>query len=210
MLLLESVVLPHYNPRRALQATVVLVMAIVAVSLGWMDAPTAFLAGGAVVMALKCLSADEAGSYLNIRFLVMLAGMATLGRAMEESGAAEFLATQLIHIVPGESHLVLFAVFFLLTVLLTQPLSNAASALLVLPIAIEAATTIGIDPRSFAIGVTIAASCSFVTPFEPACLLVYATGRYRFRDFLLAGSGLTLVAFLISLLLVPMLWPFRA
>ena len=87
---------------------------------------------------------------------------------------------------------------------------DSISFLLVLPIALSAASTLAIDPRSFAIAVTVAASCSFITPFEPACLLVYGTGRYRFRDFILLGSGLTFIAYLVSLVLIPVLWPFRA
>lgn len=209
MLLLESIVLPLYNPAKALQAGIIFCAAIVAAGLGWLDTPTAFLAGGALVMGFKCLSADEAGSYLNVRFLVMLAGMSSLGMAMEQSGAARLLATWLVQVLRPENPLTLLAAFFLLTVVLTQPLSNAAAALLVLPVAIRAAHDIGVDPRSFAIAVTLAASCSFVTPFEPACLLVYSTGRYHFRDFVKVGTPLTAIAFLVSMLLIPILWPFH-
>ncbi len=208
MLLMESVVLPQYNPRKAMYATLIFAVAILASALGWIDSPTAFLAGGALVMAFKCLSADEAGSYLNLRFLVMLAGMSSLGMAMEKSGAASLLATGLVDLLPSNRPLVLLGAFFVLTVLLTQPLSNAAAALLVLPIGIHAAHELALDPRPFAIAITLAASCSFITPFEPACLLVYSTGRYRFRDFIKVGLPLTLAAFAISLILIPTLWPF--
>ncbi len=208
MLLLESIVLPQYNPFKALQAALILFAAISAATLGWLDAPTAFLAGGALVMVFKCLSADDAGSYLNIRFLVMLAGMAALGMAMESSGAATFLARSIIDLVGSQNPLVLFSIFFLLTVLLTQPLSNAAAALVVMPVAIHAAQGLGVDPRPFVIGVALAASCSFITPFEPACLLVYSTGRYRFRDFVRVGTPLTVIAYLVCLLMAPVLWPF--
>ena len=208
MLLLESVVLPKYNPKKALQSVLILIGGVVAILTGWVEAPTAFLAGGVLVMALKCLPADEAGSYLNIRFLIMLAGMVTLGMAMERSGAASLLAGAAVDYVPSGNPMILFALFFLLTVLLTQALSNAAAALLILPIAIHAAGNLNVDPRTFVIGVAIAASCSFITPLEPACLLVYSTGRYRFRDFVKVGSLLTLMVFGISMVLVPRLWPF--
>jgi di/tricarboxylate transporter len=209
MLLVESIVLPKYNPKKAVQAAVIFGGVVLASAVGWIDSPTAFLAGAALVMALKCLSADEAGSYLNVRFLVMLAGMSTLGIAMEHSGAATFLATGIMDVLQARDPLVLLGVFFILTVVLTQPLSNAAAALLVLPIAVHAARELGVDPRPLVIGVTLAASCSFITPFEPACLLVFSTGRYRFRDFVKVGLPLTAVAFVVSLLLVPVLWPFR-
>ncbi len=208
MLLMESVVLPLYNPRKAMIATLIFAVVVLASALGWIDSPTAFLAGGALVMAFKCLSADEAGSYLNLRFLVMLAGMSSLGMAMEKSGAASLLATGLVDLLPSNHPLVLVGAFFVLTVVLTQPLSNAAAALLVLPIGIHAAHELALDPRPFAIAITLAASCSFITPFEPACLLVYSTGRYRFRDFIKVGLPLTFAAFAISLILIPTLWPF--
>ncbi len=209
MLLIESVVLPRYNPRKALLAVAVLGLAILSTVVGWLDSPTAFLAGGALVMALKCLSPEDAGSYLNLRFLVMLAGMTSLGMAMERSGAAQFLATGLISLLNTRTPEILLGAFFVLTAILTQPLSNAAAALLVLPISTRAADLIGVAPRPFAIAVTIAASCSFITPFEPACLLVYSTGRYRFNDFVKVGTPLTLVALLVSLILIPILWPFH-
>ncbi|MCV5427242.1 SLC13 family permease, partial [Escherichia coli] len=74
--------------------------------------------------------------------------------------------------------------FFLLTVFLTQPMSNQAAALVVLPVAVKTALALGLNPRTFAVAVTYAASCSFLTPLEPACVLVYAPGRYRFFDFI--------------------------
>ena len=99
------------------------------------------------------------------------------------------------------------AAFVVLTMVLTQPLSNAAAALVVLPVALSVAARIGIDARALAVLVTLAASLSFIAPFEPACLLVYSPGRYRFRDFILAGVPLSLIAVGVLLLLVPIFWP---
>jgi di/tricarboxylate transporter len=88
-------------------------------------------------------------------------------------------------------------------------MSNAAVALVVLPVAVSTALEIGVEPRSLALLVTLAASLSFITPFEPACLLVYGLGKYRFRDFVIAGSPLSLLALLILLILLlgPRIWP---
>jgi di/tricarboxylate transporter len=209
MLLVESASDTKVHVRKALVASGVFLLAIIVSGLGWLDSPTAFLTGAGLVMLFRCLTAEEAGSYLNFRFLVMLAGMASLGMAMEQSGAAIFLARGIVQLLGVSQPLLLLSVFFVLTVVLTQPLNNAAAALLVLPIGIHAARDIGIDPRAFAIAITLAASCSFITPFEPACLLVYSTGHYRFRDFITAGSLLTLIAFAICLVLIPILWPFH-
>jgi di/tricarboxylate transporter len=97
--------------------------------------------------------------------------------------------------------------FAVLTMVLTQPMSNAAAALVVLPVALSTAVELGVNPRTFAVMVTLAASLSFLTPLEPACLLVYGPGRYRFVDFVKAGSVLTLLSLVLLLLLVPMIWP---
>jgi di/tricarboxylate transporter len=91
--------------------------------------------------------------------------------------------------------------------LLTQPMSNQAAAMVVVPIAIRTALQFGFNPRTFAIMIAVAASCSFLTPLEPSCLMVYGPGGYRFMDFIKVGSLLTLMIYLLSILLVPMLWP---
>jgi len=86
-------------------------------------------------------------------------------------------------------------------------MSNASAALVVLPVALNTAAQLGVDPRSFAILVTLAASLSFITPLEPSCLIVYGPGKYRFRHFVLVGFPLTAAAIGILLVLVPILWP---
>ncbi|HET9298374.1 MAG TPA: SLC13 family permease, partial [Candidatus Polarisedimenticolaceae bacterium] len=207
-LLVETVTFPRIDKPKAVLASALFLGAILVSALGWLDAPSAFLAGGTLVIALKVLSAEDVVRYVNLRFLIVLAGMAALSLAMEKSGAATFLAHGVVENLHVQRPLLLTAVFFLLTVALTQPLSNAAAALLVLPIAARAAAAVGISPRPLAIAVALAASCSFITPFEPACLLVYSTGNYRFLDFLRVGLPLTGLAFLICMALLPVLWPF--
>ncbi len=206
-MLVESVVLTRFDGRRSLGSGVVFLIAVVCSALGLIDPPTAFLAGAALVVATGCLPAGELGAYVNLRFLVMIAGMVSLGTAMEESGAAAMLSGWLASAAGGGRPLGLLAIFFVATVALTQPLNNAAAALLLLPIAIHTATLAGLEPRPFVIIVTVAASCSFITPFEPANLLVYSKGHYRFLDFVRIGAGLTVLVGIVCLLLVPVLWP---
>jgi di/tricarboxylate transporter len=88
-------------------------------------------------------------------------------------------------------------------------MSNQAAALVVLPIALKTAIALGINPRAVAVTITYAASCSFLTPLEPASVLVFTPGRYRFFDFVKIGSILTVVVFAIVMLLVPVFWPLR-
>jgi di/tricarboxylate transporter len=88
-------------------------------------------------------------------------------------------------------------------------MSNQAAAIVVIPIAIQTALQAGLNPRPFAIMIAVAASCSYLTPLEPSCLMVYGPGRYRFADFVKVGSLLTLLIYLIAITLVPWLWPLR-
>ena len=89
-------------------------------------------------------------------------------------------------------------------------MSNQAAALVLLPVAIHAANTLGIEPRPFVMAVVFAASCSFLTPLEPSCVLVYGPGNYRFFDFVRVGSILTLIVFVVSVLMIPHYWPLVA
>jgi di/tricarboxylate transporter len=86
-------------------------------------------------------------------------------------------------------------------------MSNAAAALVVLPVALQAAETMHASPRAFAITVMLSASISLLTPFEPSCILVYGPGKYRFSDFIKVGGGLTILTVLLILWLVPLRWP---
>ena len=99
--------------------------------------------------------------------------------------------------------------FFVLTVLLTQPMSNQAAAAVVIPLALQTAVQMGLNPRTFAMMIAIAASTSYLTPLEPACLMVYGPGRYRFMDFFKVGGLLTVVVYIIAITLTPLLWPLK-
>ena len=103
--------------------------------------------------------------------------------------------------------LVLLGGFFLLSMLLTQPMSNQAAAVVVLPIAIQTAIQLGLNPRTFAVLIAVGAATSYITPLEPACMMVYGPGNHRFMDFVKVGSLLTLIVFGIAMLLVSVLWP---
>jgi di/tricarboxylate transporter len=94
-------------------------------------------------------------------------------------------------------------------VLLTQPMSNQAAALVLLPVALETAASLQLNPRTFAMMIAVAASCSYLTPLEPSCVLVYGAGRYKFSDFFKVGALLTVIIFAVAMLLVPMVWPLK-
>ena len=167
----------------------------------------AVLLGVFVLLATRSVHTQEIYGLIDWRLIVLIAGMISFGTAMEKTHADQFLADIITNNFARYGGLAVLAGFFILTVALTQPMSNQAAALVVLPIAVKAAVTLGLNPRTFAITVTYAASCSFLTPLEPACVLIYTPGRYRFFDFVKVGSILTVAVFAIVMLLVPLVWP---
>ncbi|RDC64175.1 SLC13 family permease [Adhaeribacter pallidiroseus] len=182
-------------------------LAILIGSLGLLPLSISFLTAAVISILLKCINTDKAYSAIDWRLLILIGGMTAFGTAMERSGAATFLAQNIVSWLKPFGTTGILAGFVFLTVFLTQPMSNAAAALVIVPVALQTAATLGANPRSFAIAIMLAASVSLVTPFEPSCILVYGPGKYKFNDFLRIGSGLTLLLVVIILTMVPMFWP---
>src|SRR5215213_5959448 len=169
----------------------------------------AVLFGVLILLASRALHLREVYELIDWRLIVLIAGMISFGTAMEKTKADQYLADIIVNNFQSYGALAVLAGFFVLTVALTQPMSNQAAALVVLPIAVKTALALGLNPRTFAVAVTYAASCSFLTPLEPACVLIYTPGRYRFLDFVKVGSILTVAVFAIVMLLVPYFWPLK-
>jgi di/tricarboxylate transporter len=171
---------------------------------------SACLLGAAVATVLtRCMPMHKIYACVEWRLIVLIAGMTAFGLAMERTGAAEWLASLVVWALQPLGPLMILAGFALLTVALTQPMSNAAAALVVLPIALSAAEKLGLNGRTFAIAITYAASISLIAPFEPSSLLVYGPGKYRFMDFVKVGGLLTLLLVALVVFLVPVFWPLR-
>ncbi len=171
--------------------------------------PIAVLIGVMILLATQSLRMSEVYEIIDWRLLILIACMISFGVAMEKTDADQYLADFIVRGTGRYGPIAVLAGFFIMTVALTQPMSNQAAALVMLPIAVKTAVALGLNPRTFAITVTYAASCSFLTPLEPACVLVYTPGQYRFLDFLKVGSILTLAVFAIVIWLVPIFWPFH-
>ena len=170
--------------------------------------PIAVLLGVMILLASRALRMSEVYDIIDWRLLILIACMMSFGVAMEKTGADQFLADLIVRGTGQYGPVAVLAGFFVMTVALTQPMSNQAAALVMLPISVKTALALGLNPRTFAITVTYAASCSFLTPLEPACVLVYTPGRYRFLDFVKVGTLLTIAVFAIVIFLVPRFWPF--
>jgi len=180
---------------------------IVLVSFNVLSLPVAVMLGALLVFITRCITPTEAYRRVNWNAWLLIASMLSLGQAMETSGLASLIANQIVALVGASHPTLLLAAFFFLSLLLTQPMSNQAAAVVVIPIAIQTATQLGLNPRSFAVMIAVGASCSFITPLEPACLMVYGPGNYHFFDFVKVGSLLTLLIFGIAIVMVPWLWP---
>jgi di/tricarboxylate transporter len=207
---------PKFKPKkRGLFTVGFFILAIIASSVGWLPISIAFLGAAVLAILFRCITPEEAYEFIDWRLLVLIGGMTAFGTAMDKTGAAEFLAHHIVNTMnplignlPAPYGVMLIlASFFLLTIVLTQPMSNAAAALVVLPVALETAERLGVNQRTFAIAIMLAASVSFITPFEPSCILVYGPGKYKFMDFVKNGIWLTLILIIIVLIVVPIFWP---
>lgn len=197
----------HNTQKRGIAVLFVFALAILASSLGYIPTAIAFLLVALIALATRCITLDTAYENVDWRLLILISGMTAFGSAMANSGADQMLAQAITGWLQPYGAVAVMAGFSLLTVLLTQPMSNAAAALVVLPVAMKAAESMGSSPRAFAISVTLSASISLLTPFEPSCILVYGPGKYRFSDFIKVGGGLTLLSLIVIIILVPIFWP---
>ena len=188
-------------------AVTIFAAVLLAITVNALSMPVAALGGAFLMMLTGCISPEDAYRRVEWKVLILIGALLSLGAAMEATGTGRFLATQLIALVGGGSPLLLLTCFFGLTVALTQPMSNQAAAIVVVPIAFETARQLGLNPRSFAMMIAIAASCSYLTPLEPSSLMVYGPGKYRFMDFVKVGFPLTFLIYAVALLLVPVFWP---
>jgi di/tricarboxylate transporter len=205
--ILGSVEEPSPYFRRAPLAIAIFTGALAAGTFNLVSFPVAMLAGAVLAFLTRCITPEEAYREVEWKALILIGSMLAVGAAMEQTGTAEYLSGLLVQAIGHSEPVWLLTAFFILTVLLTQPMSNQAAAVVIVPVAIQTALQLELNPRTFAMMVAVAASTSYLTPLEPSCLMVYGPGRYRFIDFLKVGSLLTILIYLIAILLVPRIWP---
>jgi di/tricarboxylate transporter len=207
LLVLSGVDENALRPRKALLAITIFAAALAAGSFGVLPLAVAGLAGMLAMIVTRCIESRNAFAF-DWRIVLMIASMMALALAMEKSGAGSLLGDAIAGVGSFAGPHGVLAALVLLTMALSIPMSNQAAALVVFPIAMSAASRLGVDPRPLAIGITLAASMALVTPFEPSSMLVYGVGRYRFADYVRVGAPITLVLVAILVAAVPVVWPF--
>jgi len=193
---------------RAPVAVAALVGMVVLMVTGIVPTVIAALIAAAAMILFGCLSTREAYRSISWSSVVLIAAMIPMGRALETTGGASVVAEGLVNTLGNLSPVALMAGVFLLTTGFSQVINNTATAVLVAPIVIQAAVTLGVSPHPLLMIVAVAASTAFLTPIGTTTnILVYSPGGYSFTDYVKVGLPLMLLFLAVSLVLVPMIWP---
>jgi len=198
------------TPRRRRLPVAALIMAgVVAAAVAGVPIMASAFVGGVLVVLTRCLTLDEAYEAIDWKILFLLAGVLPLGTAMRVTGAADLIAREVLLPAAVWGPIAVLAALYLVTTLLTEVMSNNAAAAVLAPIGIAVAHALGVDPKPFLMAVCFAGSTSFLTPIGyQTNTMVYAPGAYRFWDFARAGWAINLAFWIVSVLLIPLLWPF--
>lgn len=195
---------------RAKFALGVMVTVVVVSALGFVPIAISAMLGAIAMCAARCLTVDEAYDAIDWKIILVLAGLLPLGEAMTNSGAAQFIVDNTLGKVGVFGPLVVLAVLYLLTSILTEFMSNAGTAVLMTPIAVSTAKLLGVDASPFLIAVMFAAATSFMTPVGyQTNTMVYGAGGYKFSDFIKVGAPLNIIYWILGVILIPMFWPFN-
>jgi di/tricarboxylate transporter len=175
---------------------------------GFSSTALASITVAGLMVGTRCLTVSAARSALNLPLLLTIVGALGLAQALERSGAARAIAAAMVDTM-GEKPLVLLAVIYVLTVVFTEMISNAAVAATMLPLAVWLAREASVSPRPFIMAITLAASLSFLSPIGyQTNLMVMGPGNYRPLDYLRLGLPIAATVAATSLLLIPRVWPF--
>lgn len=196
--------------RKVVLSLAIMAAAIGVAALGWLPIVASALLGCIALVALRVLGPDEAYAAIDWRVIMLLAGVIPLGIAMQKSGLAGVLAGGVVDVIGPFGPLAVLAGLYLVTAVLTELMSNNATAVLLTPIAFSTAVSMELSPTPFIVAVLFAASTSFATPVGyQTNTMVYGPGGYRFADYLRIGIPLNLLFWVIAVLAIPVFFPFH-
>ena len=188
----------------------ILVVITMAVGIPGVSLEMAAIIGALVCVLTGCLTEKQAYASIDWVTIFLFAGMMPVSTAMDKTGAGKLIAEWTVGMMGGSpSPMVVTGVLFILSCVLTQFMSNTASAALLCPIGIAISQNLGADPKAVLMAIAVAASCAFASPVgTPPNTLVLGPGGYKFMDYVKAGTGLVVVCFIVSLVVIPIVWPF--
>jgi di/tricarboxylate transporter len=205
----SEVGLPEFRKRKIIPAVAIVAGVVGVAALNLLPIMVSAIIGCILLVLTRCITMEEAYKGIDWKVIILLAGVITLGIALEKTGAARLTAELILSTVGGWGPVATVSVLYLLTFLLTAIISNTATAALLAPIAIAAAESLGVDSRPFLMAVTYAASASFMTPVGyQTNTLIYGAGQYKFADFLRVGTPLNILFWIMATFLIPYFWPF--
>jgi di/tricarboxylate transporter len=208
-LALQHVDIENRSTKKAPLAAGIMVLVIALAIFSDLGIATSMVAGSVLMVLTGCLTMDDAYDSIDWRTVFLVGGMLTLGIAMENSGTARFLSNLLLGTIGDFGPMALLAGIYLLSALITQPMSNAAAVVLMVPIAVDTALGIDANILTFVMAAVIGAATSFVTPVgHKANVLVFGPGGYKFFDYTRVGFLLTVFLFIVSMIFLPVLWPY--
>ncbi len=189
-------------------AGLILLGVVLAALLGWLPIYMAALIGATLTVLTGCLTMEEAYRAIEWRAIFLIAGMLPLGTAMDESGAAAFLAQHTMALLGSFGPWWVIGGLYIVTAAANMVIPAAALVVLMSPIVLTASSELGFQPQTAMMAIAMAASASFSSPIShPAHVLVMGPGGYKFSDYLKVGLPLTLICFVTAMLLLPVLWP---
>ncbi len=192
--------------RKMPYAIAIMAGTILVASTGWLPTAEAMLAGALLMVLIGALTMDEAYQAIEWRSIFLIAGMLPLGLALSKTGVAAAIGNSLVNVLGGWGALAVVGGLLIITTLLTQVMSGQATAVILAPIAIQAAQTVHADPRAFALAVAYGCSLAFLTPLShPSNILVMGPGGYKFMDYVRVGSLLTVILIVLILALLALL-----
>ncbi len=210
LLVLESQPVPTAARGRAYAVIALMAVMVLVGATGLLSPAVAIPAAALVAVLTRLVGMSGAYGAIDLQSLVIVGAMIPFGTALQTTGTAQWVATQLSDSFAGSSPQLLLMAILLLAVLLTQLIENAAVAVILAPLAYELAVTSGCHPEPFLLGVAICVSSAFVTPVaHESTILVMGPGRYRFRDYTLLGAPFAVLTWLVTSLVLPMYWPLR-
>ncbi|GAB4529343.1 MAG: SLC13 family permease [Amphiplicatus sp.] len=166
--------------------------------------------GAAVALATRCVEPDEAFAAVDWRILTLILAMLAVGEGVENAGLVDMIVAAAAPALGASAPIAALALVYLLSMALTEVVTNNAVAVIMTPVAIGLAESLGVDARPFVVAVMFAASASFLTPVGyQTNTLVYSVGGYRFLDYMRLGGPLSVLTALIALALIPAFWPFH-